>query len=106
MKDLLGNWGDWFIVGEGHWRTLGIFISGVFLWRWPFAKIWHHLSVLRSPRPNNNPGGIKLHPSANKLPKDNPGTQPPLISPRDKAPPNRGIGISPNYQWAGNNLSH
>ena len=32
--------------------------------------------------------------------KDPPGTEPPLISSRDKAPPSRGIRIGPSYQWA------
>ena len=41
----------------------------------------------------------------NMLPKDPSGTQPPLISPRDKAPPTRGIGTSSTYQWAGNKQS-
>ena len=41
------------------------------------------------------------HPSVSRLPKDPPGTQPPLISPRDKVPSTRGIRISSTYQWAG-----
>jgi len=45
-------------------------------------------------------GNLWPHSSVNRLPKDPPGTQPPLISSRDKAPPTRGIGISPTYQWA------
>ena len=51
-------------------------------------------------------GKICPHPSVNRLPKEPPGTQPPLISPRDKAPPTRGIGISSTYQWAGTTPSH
>ena len=34
------------------------------------------------------------------------GTQPPLITPRDKAPPTRGIRINSIYQWAGTSPSH
>ena len=45
--------------------------------------------------------GSQAHPSVNRLPKHPPGTQLPLISPRDKAPTTRGIGISSTYQWAG-----
>ena len=46
--------------------------------------------------------------AVNRLPKDPPGTQPqlPLISPRDKAPPIRGIGSNTTYQWAGISPSH
>ena len=50
--------------------------------------------------------GSQPCPSVNRLPKDPPGTQPPLISPRDKGPPTRGIGISSTYQWAGISPSH
>ena len=44
--------------------------------------------------------GSEPHPSVNRLPKDPPGTQLPLISPRDKVPPTRETEISPTYQWA------
>ena len=50
--------------------------------------------------------GSQLHPSVNRLPKDPLGTQLPLISSRDKAPPTRGIGVSSTYQWAGISPSH
>ena len=45
-------------------KLSGIFSSSAFLWRWPF---WEksgptHQSVLRSPRANNNPGGITAPP--------------------------------------------
>ena len=52
--------------------------------------------------------GSQPHPAVNRLPKDPPppGTQTPLISPRDKAPPTRGIRISSTYQWAGTSPSH
>ena len=74
----------WLVVGEGHWRQSSWeYSSACFL----FGKIWPH-------------------PSVNRLPKDPEGTQPPLISPRDKALPTRGIGISPTYQWAGTSPSH
>ena len=72
-------------------------------------KIWPHLSGRRSPRPNNNRGGgegSEPHPSANRLPKDLPGTQPPLISPGDKVPPTRGIRISSTHQGAATSPSH
>ena len=60
-----------------------------------FGKIWPHTAGLRSPRPNNNPGGnTAIHTSAKRLPKDPSGTQPLLISLRDKAPPTIGIRIS------------
>ena len=78
-----------------------------------------HQSVLRSPRANNNPGGITAPPiskqAAHRPPappiskqaaQRPPGTQLPLIPPRDKAPPTRGIGISSTYQWAGFSPSH
>ena len=50
--------------------------------------------------------GSQPCPSVNRLPKDPPGTEPPLISPREKAPPTRGIGISSTYQWIGTRPSH
>ena len=48
--------------------------------------------------------GTQLHPSAKRFPKDS-GTQPPLISPRDKAPPTRGKRISSTYKWPGTSPS-
>ena len=39
-------------------KILGIFSSCAFLWRWPFWENMAHPSVLKSPRANNNPGGI------------------------------------------------
>ena len=51
-------------------------------------------------------GKIWSHPLVNRLPKDPTGTQLPLISPKDKAPLTRGVGISPTYQWAGTSPSH
>ena len=45
-------------------KLSGIFSSSAFLWRWPF---WENLvppisQLLRSPRANNNPGGITAPP--------------------------------------------
>jgi len=45
-------------------KLVGIFSSGAFLWRWPF---WENLAppvskLLRIPRANNNPGGIRAPP--------------------------------------------
>uniref|UniRef100_A0A8D0V6K8 L1 transposable element RRM domain-containing protein n=1 Tax=Sus scrofa TaxID=9823 RepID=A0A8D0V6K8_PIG len=84
------------VVGEGHWgaKLLGLFSS------MPFSG-GAHFGKMRSCRPNNNHVGSQPCPSVNRLPKDPLGTQPPLFSPRDKAPPTRGIGISSTYQWAG-----
>ena len=65
-----------------------------------------HQSVLRSPRANNNPGGITAPPISKQAAQRPPGTQLPLISPRDKAPPTGGIRISSTYQWAGISPSH
>ena len=53
-----------------------------------------------------NPVGTQPRPSANSLPRNLLGTQLPLITPRDKAPPTKGIRISSTYQWAGTSLSH
>ena len=87
-------------------NVLGIFISMCSSRGSHFGKIWPYPSVLRSPRRKNNPGGSQPKPSVNRLPKDPPGTQPPLTSHRDKAPHTRGIEISPTYQWAGTSPSH
>ena len=43
--------------------------------------------------------GSQPHSSEKRLPKVPTGTQPPLISPRDKVPPIRVIGIRPTYSW-------
>ena len=74
-------------------RVLGIFFSMCSSRDGHFGKIWPHPSALRNPRPNTNWVGTQQHPTANRLPKDPPGTQLPLISPRDKAPSTTGIGI-------------
>ena len=76
-------------------KVLGIFISVCSSRDGHFGKIWPHPAVLRSPRPNNNPGGITAPPSVNRLPKEPAGTQPPLISPRDKAHPAEGQESAP-----------
>ena len=66
-------------------RLSGIFISMHFSGGGRLGKIWPHPSVLRSPRPTTIQVGSQPHPSVNRLPKDPPGTQLPLISSRDKA---------------------
>ena len=43
-------------------KLLGIFSSMSFSRGGHFGKIWPHPSALRSPRPNNNPGGITAPP--------------------------------------------
>ena len=83
-------------------RALGNIHQHVFLWKWPF---WENLAPPISAekpqaRPNNNPDGITASPISKQ------DSQAPLISPRDKAPPTRGIGISSTYQWAGISPSH
>ena len=70
------------------------------------GKILPHPSALRSPGQTIVQVGSQLHPSVNRLPKDSPGTKPPLISTRDKATHTRGIGISSTYQGAGISPSH
>ena len=80
-------------------------------WRLPF---WNNLAtpnilqawVLRSPRANKNSVGIQPHSSANRLPKVFPGTEPLLITHRDKYPYTRGTRISTSYTWAGTSPSH
>ena len=57
-------------------KLSGIFSSSAFLWRWPF---WQNLAppisqLLRSPRANNNPGGITA-PSLSKQAKDPSGKE-------------------------------
>ena len=87
-------------------KLLGVFISLPFSGGGHLGKIWIHPSAMRSPGQTTIQVGSQPHPSVNRLPKDPSGTQPPLISPRDKAPPTKGIGISPTYQWAGISPSH
>ena len=97
-------------------RTLEAKVSGIFISVCSsrgghFGKIWPHPSALRCPRPNNNPGGITAPPISKQAsyrhsPLTSPGTRPPLFSPRDKAPPTRGIRISSTCQGAGSSPSH
>ena len=79
-------------------KTLGNIHQPVFLWRWPF---WENPAPPISPEKPQAKQQSKWDRSptlsVNRLPKDPPGMQPPLISPRDKAPPTRGIGISSTY---------
>ena len=79
-----------------------------FHWRCPF---WENQAPLVSqcweaPGQTTIQVGSQPCPSVNRLPKDPSGTQPPLISPRDKATPTRGIRISSTYQWASTSPSH
>jgi len=87
-------------------KLSGIFFSVCSFRGAYFGKIWPYPSALRTPGQTIIQVGSQLHPSVNGLPKDPPGTQPHLLSPRGKAPPTRGIGISPTYQWAGTSPSH
>ena len=94
--------------GEGHWRKCS----------WEYSSVCISLEVAILGKSGSTHQcreassqttiqvGSQPHPSVNRLPKDTPGTQPPLISHRDKAPPTRGIGISSTYQWAGISPSH
>ena len=87
-------------------KVLGIIISMYSSRGGHFGKVWPHPSGVRSPRPTNNLGGNTAHPSGNRLPKVPPGIQPPLITPREKAPLTREIRSSSNYQGAGTSPSH
>ena len=73
-----------------------------------FGKIWPHPSGLKSPRPNNNPGG-NTAPSLSNQAVQRSAPHPHLQASnltRAKAPPTRGIRISSTYQWAGTSPSH
>ena len=89
----------WLVVREGHWKQSSQEYSAAmpFSGGGHFGKIWPHPSVLRSPRQNNNPGGITALPLTTQLPR---------ISPRDKAPSTIGIRIGSTYQWAGISPTH
>ena len=53
----------WLVWGKGIGsKALGNIQQQAFLWRWPFGENRPHLSVLRSPRSNNNLGGITAPP--------------------------------------------
>ena len=87
-------------------KGLGIIISRNSSRGGHFGKIWPTHQGWEAPGQTTNQVGTEPHPSANRLPKNPPGTQPPLITPRDKAPPTKGIRISSTYQWAGTRSSH
>ena len=86
------NRGLWFIVGEGYWRQRSQEYSSGCV---PLEK-----AILGKSGPTHQhsetPGqriiqvGFQPQSSVNRLPKGPPGTQPPLISPRDKASQKRG----------------
>ena len=82
LEDLLGKQGVTVVCCRG--RTLEAKVSGI------------TISVCSST--GGHFGKIWPHPSANRLPKDPPGTKPPQISPRYKELPTRGIRISFTYQ--------
>ena len=78
MEDLLGK--QRVTVAGCGGRTLEAKVSGVFIGMYSFrgghfGEIWPHPSALRSPKPNNNPGGITAPKSVNRLPKDLPQAQ-------------------------------
>ena len=95
---------------EGHWKKSSREYSS--------ACLSLEVAILGKSSPTHQcweaPGqttiqvGSQPLPSVNRLPKDAPGTQLPLISLRDKAPPTRGrrIRISPTNRWAGISPSH
>ena len=88
-------------------NVLGIIISVNSSRGGYFGKIWPHPSGLRSPRPNNKLGGNTASPHQQRgCLKTPPATELPLITPRDKIPPTRGIRITSSFQWAGTSSSH
>ena len=94
---------QWLIVGEGHWRQSSREYSAacVSLEVAILGKSDYTHSHWESPGQTTIQVGSQPHPSVKELPKDPPGTQLQLTSPSNKAPPTRGLGISPTYQWAG-----
>ena len=80
----------WLVVGEDHWKkTLGNIQQLPFSGGGYFGKILPYPSALRSPRPNNNPGGITAPPISKQA------TQRP---PRHTAAPNLIQRQSPTHQ--------
>ena len=89
-------------------KALGNIQQHAFLLRWP---LWQNLAPpISAEKPQGKQQSTWAHSSpptsTNRLPKDTPGTQLPLISPRDKAPSTIGIRIGSTYQWAGISPSH
>ena len=92
----------WLLVREGLWKKSP--------WEYSSAYVHLEVAILGKSDPTHQRWeasgqtliqvGSQPHPLVNRMPKDLPGTQPPLISSRDKGPATRGIGISPTYQWA------
>ena len=107
LEDLLGKQGETH-CGERtlEAKALGIIISMSSSGDSHFGKIQPHLSGLRIPSPNNKLGGKQITHQQTDCLKTPPGTQLPLITPRDKAPLTRGIRISSTYQCAGTSPSH
>jgi len=87
----------WFVVGKRYWKQN----SGEYSAAVPFSGGGHFWPPGKTIQVGSQP-----QPEVNKLPKDTPGTEPPLISSRHKTPPTKGVGISSTYQWAGITYSH
>ena len=97
----------WLVVGKEHcWHCS---------WEYSSVCVPLEVAILRKSAPIYQhweaPGwtiiqvGTQPHPSVKRLPKATSGTQPPPISHTEKAPPTRGIGIRPTYQWSGTSPS-
>ena len=72
MEDLLGKQGV--SVARCGGRTLEAKVSGIFISMCSsrgghVGKVWPHPSALRSPRPNDNPGGIIAKPISKQAAK-------------------------------------
>ena len=109
LEDLLGKWG----VTVAHcWGTaleakvLGIIITLNSFRGGHFGKIWPTHQIWEAPGQTTNQVGTQPNHQQTGCLKTPPGTQPPLITPRDKVPPPRGVRISSSYQWAGTSPSH
>jgi len=87
LEDLLGK--ERMTVAHCGGRTLEAMVSGI-ISSMCFGKIWPHPSVLRSPRPSNNP------PISKTGCLKSPGTQLPLNLPGTKPHPPEGISSN---QW-------
>ena len=106
LEDLLGKEGAAVACGG---RSLEAKVSGaVIRVGSPEAAFWKNLAphLLRAEMPQ-----AKQYLAGNTAPpiskpKDPRGLKPPLLSPRDKAPPSRGLRLSSTYQWAGARPSH
>ena len=87
LEDLLGKQGGNMACCGARALETKEYSSAVFLWRWPF---WESLAPNISAeklQAKMIQVGSQPHSSVNSLPRDPPGTQPPLISHRHKDPP-------------------